>query len=78
MHGIVSALERRGLLRRPTTAPSGRARRAVLTQAGTQAFTDARDAMRALQDRAFSGLNKADTTALRRSLEHIIAQTTDG
>jgi DNA-binding MarR family transcriptional regulator len=79
-HGIVLALERRGLVDRATDAADRRVRQVTLTDAGREVLRDARDRVLEVERRMTAPLTDVETEQLRhwlvacaRSLEETAA-----
>lgn len=68
MHTLLRALEDRGLLTRPASAPQGRALPTELTPAGRAALTEASAVVAAVEQAMLAGLGPAGTDRLRADL----------
>lgn len=69
--GIVSRLEKRGLIERYADPNDSRAKLARLTPAGTELVTRAKNVGRALYEEALTGLTEQDRETVARSLRLI-------
>ncbi len=68
MHGIVSNLEKRGLIQRKNDASHGRILRTELTDQGHKVVTQAHDMIRAVETRMLSTVSWADKVLLEKLL----------
>ncbi|MCF4121504.1 MarR family transcriptional regulator [Antribacter sp. KLBMP9083] len=77
MNLVLRGLEKRGLLTRPTTAATGRARPAELTEAGRELHHQASVLVRAVEQQMLSALTAAQEDSLRSGLHECITGLAD-
>lgn len=73
MHDVLRGLQRRGLVERPATAPSGRSRPTSLTAEGQQALAKARLALEPVQQVVDSVAEAPEHSRLLAGLRSLIA-----
>ena len=71
-HGVVVALERRGLLQRPDEADVGRARYAILTGDGSKLHRRANRVVERIVRLAFGDLSSSDRAELVKALRSVV------
>lgn len=78
MNGVLRGLQSRGLLARPDAAPAGRARHALLTEAGARLAAEASARVAAVERRMLAGLGDGEQTTLLQDLRSCIDGLTGG
>ncbi|TQK31571.1 DNA-binding MarR family transcriptional regulator [Arthrobacter sp. SLBN-53] len=71
---VLRALQERGLVTRPASVPSGRARPAELTREGRMLLTRTDEGIRAAEHRVLGRLSDTDRSALKRILAAVGAE----
>ena len=78
MNVLLQALERDGLVARPTEAPVGKVLPTRLTPRGRRSLEQASVAVRSVEVRMLAGLSDAEQVAARRSLTSMITSLHEG